>query len=617
MPKKAQLEVTESVGKVLQERKKAEPTEADYRAKYESVQAGHLTQRQAAKELGTSKGDVYRKFKKFETESGAHKETQEAESTTLGAEPTPQREGWTPQPDIAGMSIIEGSIGIQYLGPHKLDNVRYQPRAVIAAGDDLVHDIEFRGGNVYAVLVQQSTLAVIDGHRRVDAIIRINTEHPKKKPLLVKCDVQDLTDQQAALLAYQANVLSSPLSEGERDKWIYSLMSVYNLTTKQIHDETGLAESRINNIRRGFEKTTSAVKERLESGKIKTGVAIAVAALEPTQQTRLVKKAESKGLSEQQVEDEVKEIKGRETAREALYKHLVSKKLENAKIELKQSKSSYGNPVYQWCDNILKEVYGGSYHREGGRLVETNDVKAAAKRAGIEFSIKPEPIILCEMCPWNRHQKCGFNLKGYPKRKKCEKYIPPVPMGFGSRFDYTFCDVCGGFLNGIDDSLHSQGTHDVCLIKARVSKGALSGLCETCGKACELIELPFEFLYNADDTLRRKVHIDICGDHEAQPDLAAMNKGALERVERLIAKHQETAEIAEKNHSLAEANEAKQEIVGNIGIELTESIDEVKAKTAEGGMKPKSPARFTEDPDQPRFKLQDEALKETASGGSH
>ena len=53
MPKKATLQETESVGKVLEERKKSsvDSSDAEYRALYQRVKAGEISKIEAAKQL--------------------------------------------------------------------------------------------------------------------------------------------------------------------------------------------------------------------------------------------------------------------------------------------------------------------------------------------------------------------------------------------------------------------------------------------------------------------------------------------------------------------------------------------------------------------------------------
>jgi len=592
----SKIEDAESIGKTLQERKSSGPTEADYKRMYDQVQAGHLTQRQAAVELGTSKGDIWRHFQeleKSETGSGAKGKAPKAESPSLDVQSPPQVQEHASLVKSPTLPKIE--IGIQYLPIERLDNTRYQPRAIIKAPADLILDMKIRGGNIYPVLVQASTGAVMDGHRRVDAIMRINAEHPKKPLLLVKCDVQDLTDQEAALLAYQANILSSPLSEGERDKWIYSLMGVYNLSTKQICDETGLSESTLSNIRRAFEKTTDAVKERLESGKISTGVAIALASLEPAQQTRLAKKTESKQLSVQAVKDEASEIRGRTEARKKIHQHLYDMKPRLVgTIEMEDRE--------KWREKVLKDTFGTPYsHHESGHLVTLGDVAAAEKMLGITVTEKKVAIALCKTCVFEQDKKCEFGHK--MPRSACEhhllsqfpnsSYKPPVK-----------CPICGGWT--MDAVLKGEKveidryTHEACILARIIEKGGLSGVCTECSHACRTARSVIRESYEPGiarvGAITKRATVTECSEMKPKTDIAALNARAEQRVMEAIAKfHRDDKTIAE-NHQIEHAREVveRSDLAKQVAKATAPEPEPAKGTVEAGAMRPRSPAEFRE-----------------------
>lgn len=569
------IEEAESIGKALQERKSSAPTEADYRRMYEQVQAGHLTQRQAAVELRTSKGDIYRKFKeleKSETGSGAKVKAQKVKSPRLDVEPLTQGQERPQEGESATLPKIE--IGIQYIAPEKLDNIRYQPRAIIKAPADLILDIKIRGGNIYPVLVQASTGAVMDGHRRVDAIAKINAG--QKEKLQVKCDVQELDDKQAALLAYQANVLSSPLSEGERDRWIYSLLSQYGLTVKEVCDQTGLTDTTVNNIRRAFEKTTDAVKERLESGKISTGVAIALASLEPAQQTRLAKKTESKQLSVQAVKDEASEIRGRTEARKKIHQHLYDMKPRLVgTIEMEDRE--------KWREKVLKDTFGTPYsHRESGHLVTLGDVAAAEKMLGITVTEKKVAVALCESCTFQDEKKCAHGHK--MPRHVCESYLRET----SGWHQPAKCPICGGW-TGRDVALKGEkvpmhmSTHNACLQADLVTQGALSGVCMECSNYCQTARSVTKERYDSDrlGKVIKRVNVTECSEAEPKIDIAALNARGKERVEAAIAKaHKDDKTIAE-NHQIEHAREV---------VERSDLAKQVAKATAPEPAMPKAEA---------------------------
>ncbi len=584
------LQEMEDIGENLQSKKQT--SEAELREAYQKYldkEKGYTSQAKVVKTIGSSMGVVSRAFLRFKAEGESFhvegsKEDEVIEATTVEEDhPHPMygcdcelcvkaRSGESVEDKEEESFYIEDgdlgelekqslqelenestySVGIQLLKFTDLDNERYQPRAAIAAGDDLLNDIMLRRGNIYPVLVQRSRMAVVDGHRRWDAIRRLNEDDYE---ILIKCDVQDMTDQEAALLAYQANVLSSPLSEGERDKWIHRLMSEFNISIRNLQLKTGLAENTLRNIQRAFEKTTDAVKERLESGMISTGVAKAIASLPPAHQTRIVKKAVTKQLSVRDVEDEARTIRGREAAREKLVKFFEEKELASRIIELKRDRQSFGDPKRDWANKIITECFGSTWHRENDHMVDYADVVAATKKTNITITILEPKLVLCELCFFNTRNKCAApvgEVKGYPKRTECDMYVPTDDR---QRWTPRTCSICGELNVGFNEELTHDGDHRVCRVKKICGPETLTGLCESCGNPCGIIANILDF----QGKKIRRVHVSQCTQYEKAPDLQGMVAKSIAFAEELVTRAQEHREIVKNKEAAAKAAEEEED----------------------------------------------------------
>lgn len=514
------LELAEDIGRGLQD-KSTEPREADYRRMWLRVQSGELSRVKAAKELGVSRGGLWRWFEKFQKEADAGEKTE-----TFHVE-TPEIEA----DDFSEAREKIFPVGVQHMYVHQLDNTRYQPRALISASEDLTHDIRVRRGNIYPVLVQRSTLAVVDGHRRVDAVLRINAELPEEEQLLVKVDLQDLSDAESALLAYQANVLSSPLSEGERDKWVYRLMDEFGWDTKKLMEVTGLAETTLSNIRRVYEKSAPSVREKVESGELSTGVAKAIVSLDSSAQARLARRAAGGKMSVRQVEEEVKHLRIREGFRGKLEAYLAPQ--AETTVELKRKKGEFRDAEQSWAYQVITAVFGASFHIVDNVRVTPSDVREVAKKLKISLVVKePEPE-LCDTCQWrerdeDRGPRCFFASEKFPKARVCEMHL----RSDNFLRPRNSCAVCGGFLLDIAVELIEFDTHKACLVVETLKKG-LSGLCETCGSDCSILRGVVE---DHQGRFLRKVTVTACVEYTKRPDMEALKADPLGRAMAYLMK---------------------------------------------------------------------------------
>lgn len=320
------------------------------------------------------------------------------------------------------VQIPPGEIG--FLMPDELDNSQFQPRAAFAelglldVPEELVRNIRRHRGNIQAILAVKATepelvekgvkAVVIDGHRRVEAIRRINFEVEPDQQLTVKAEVIEVDPAEAAVIALDVNLDAERLSESERDKWIYSLMIDHGMTDDQIAETTGLAKPTLSNIRRVFEQAPKQVIELLDKGEVSTGHVKAVVSLPDSDQKRIIKKAAKKDLSVREVEAEAKQAKGKESTIEHIMDFLKSKYADQethvlpTEIPVQDVAAFYGSVVKDAFTNGTE----GALARYG-HWPHDADVRTALRRLGMkaietprEKGVeKPEPEVpLCNGC---------------------------------------------------------------------------------------------------------------------------------------------------------------------------------------------------------------------------
>lgn len=442
------------------------------------------------------------------------------------------------------VEIPEGEIGL--LNPDELDNTQFQPRAAFAetgtlqVPPELVRNIRRHRGNIQAILAVKTAdtellkkgikAVVIDGHRRVAAIRRINLEEPKQQ-LKVKAEIIEVDPAEAAVIALDVNLDAERLSESERDKWIYSLMHDHGMTDDQIAQTTGLAKPTLSNIRRVFEQAPKQVIELLEKGEVSTGHIKAVVSLPDSDQKRIIKKAAKKDLSVRDVETEAKYAKDKELVVEKIMDFLTGKYKDTktgfpAEIAVPNVQAFYGSVVKDAFTNGTE----GALARYGYWPSDAN-VRTALRRLGLkvvevqpakEGVEKPEPKTpLCTGCVAyvESRNKCLWTASDHtirpPKFGECPMFLAGRAY---SRQDVNVCPHCNmpvwrpdigvpPLYKSMKDAVHVSGVgsyrfndpavkgetttwaHTWCLFNYLAKQNNITGVCLDCNNEhCAFME---------------------------------------------------------------------------------------------------------------------------------
>ena len=462
-----------------------------------------------------------------------------------------------------------------YLMPSEIDNAQHQPRdkidGEIFLTPEFVENIRRHKGNILAILARKPTTeeaklgiqaVTIDGHRRSEAIRKINKLVSTKNQLEVKVELIDVTKPEADIIALDSNLDAERLSESQRDRWIYYMMED-GVTDDQLSETTGMNKTTLSNIRRVFEKSPTQVIELLDKGEITTGHAKAIASLPPRDQKRIAKKAAKHDYSVRDVEGEAKQARAKESVISKIEDHVRSKykKQIGEKTELEVPSIS------NFYTEILNKAYpkgAESALARTGHWPSDSDVKSAVRRAKLKLVEKPEdePLppkkSLCESCVAHveRENLCLWTQL-IPEIKpsmfdKCLKYLAGKATS-----DYTLntCPHCltpvwkpksttapyytieeavtvSQHLHYFNDSIvpedHTVKAHTWCVIQHLIEELNITGSCEDCNNAdCEFMQ-GISKMPRAAKPFAGTFNITKCKKQKKGFDLEAFNNATLE-----------------------------------------------------------------------------------------
>ncbi len=162
-----------------------------------------------------------------------------------------------------------------------LDPNPFQPRRSDdpAALEELASDIQ-RNGLIHPPVVRavNGRYQIVCGHRRVEACRRLGWE-------TITADVRELSEQDAALIAWSENESRQALNPLDRALAIRRMMEVFGWTQEEAGKHLGLARSTVANILRLLDLRPE-VQEALRAGRISERQALALAPLSELQWDR-------------------------------------------------------------------------------------------------------------------------------------------------------------------------------------------------------------------------------------------------------------------------------------------------------------------------------------------
>ncbi len=433
------------------------------------------------------------------------------------------------------VEIPEGTI--LYLMPSDIDNTQHQPRDKIEGeiflSPEFVENIRRHKGNIQAILARKPTefeestqrvkAVTIDGHRRAEAIRKINKLVSPKNQLKVKVELIDVTKPEADIIALDSNLDAERLNESQRDRWIYYMMED-GVTDDQLSKTTGMNKTTLSNIRRVFEKSPKQVLELLDKGEVTTGHLKALASLPPRDQKRLAKKAAKHDISVRDIEGEAKQARAKESVISKIEDHVRSK----YKLLIAEKEELEVPSISNFYTEILNAAYpkgAESALKHTGHWPSDTDVKSAIRRAKLKVVEKPvdEPLppkkSLCESCVANvdRYNLCLWTQSDPeikpPMFDKCPKYLAgpatsdwtlntcphcltPVWKPKSSTAPYytieeavTVSDSLHSFNDSIVPEDHTVKAHTWCVIQHLIEELNITGSCEDCNNAdCEFMQ---------------------------------------------------------------------------------------------------------------------------------
>ena len=462
-----------------------------------------------------------------------------------------------------------------YLMPSEIANAQHQPRDKIEGEifltPEFVENIRRHKGNIQAILarkptVEESTQGVkavtIDGHRRAEAIRRINKLVSPKDQLEVKVELIDVTVPEADIIALDSNLDAERLSESQRDRWIYYMMED-GVTDAQLSETTGMNKTTLSNIRRVFEKSPTQVLELLDKGEITTGHAKALASLPARDQKRIAKKAAKHEYSVRDIEAEAKQARAKESVISKLEDTVRSKykKQIAEKIELEVPSIS----------NFYTEILNAAYPKgsesalqKTGHWPSDSDVKSAVRRAKLKLVEKPEEELpppkksLCEscvahvdrgnLCLWTQllpevkppmFDECPKYLAGKATSdytlSTCPHCLTPVWKSKSPTAPYYTIEeavTVSQHLHSFHDSIvpedYTVKAHTWCVIQHLIKELNITGPCEDCNNAdCEFMQGISKMPFYA-KPFAGTFNITKCKIQKAGFDIGAFNKATFE-----------------------------------------------------------------------------------------
>lgn len=577
MAKKAKIEETEEIGRRLPKSKATEAFIERINADEEKKKTKPKTKSKKAK------SDV--KVKGWDPEAGSG------------------RPGSTSGRKTPKTIRLERPVGeIVFLSTKVVDNTQHQPRSIdpeFAVPKSFVDNIRSTSGNMQAILAQKVEgmgriqAVTIDGHRRVKAIQEINAGLAEgEKEILVKVELIECSDAEAAIYAFKANLDAERLDESDRDTWIYAMLTEYAMTTEQVIEATGLNKTTISNIRRIFEKTVPGVREAIEKGDLSTGHAKAIASLPDKEQKKALTKVTKKGLTVRETEGLAKSERGRlaciKVARDYIVIHLVKKQEPPIVREVADPKA-YVSALFQ---KIFPSAHTTS--RELGFWPRDVEVRVALRETGIKLVKKEtkakekevEKVSLCSTCVSHclMNNSCIWSgvLPGMnpPKYDTCDKYLAGPPVGDRT---YSKCPFCQEpiFKEGAITWHTLDGTTDIgpnllvdassakievrhrahieCLIDYLIETRKVTGVCKGCSNDdCELMSA----LKQIDPAKFEAVlEISTCGYRDDSFDLKQLITDTRNAYNALVheqrVERKKAEEIAESSRKTAPARTAK------------------------------------------------------------
>jgi len=533
MPKKAQLEITESVGKVLQERKKAEPTEAEYRAAYQRVQAGEISRTEAAKEFGiTSKGGIYR-FSQKMAETGVSAE--------------PEIEATEPAITAARITEILRTGKLIQLDPRELLSGpgarRYQLRRFRSQYQikDLVPSIAKINVIEPIVVVEKNEIIgrrlIDDGFARAEAWILADESlgGTSEKPVLEypTCLLINATDKEAAFIAFEKNRRRENFDDADRDYSIVMLHEQQHYSVNELAELGELAKSTISGIIHAWQDIPAKARTMLQDRIITTYHATQLAKLKewPNEQERLTNwlveetgKPEFKSRKDANYDNGHYDISGISAGRLAEMVSDVQERKKQAKaiaadLEKMKTAGKLDEAISVDKADALQTQFTKTLHvshitkRTMQEAMKSAGVKLAKpiEATTVETGMKPpsparftqdreqpklKPCLNCQNY-YENTDACLYDLKP-DESNKCGAQETGRPMR-----TEPHCMVCGGVvLEDLMDKLkvvyeesiakngNYHNSHTMCLIDQVISSGTLDGKCRSCqSDSCQILDI--------------------------------------------------------------------------------------------------------------------------------
>jgi ParB-like chromosome segregation protein Spo0J len=522
----------EEIGKTLQERKKsAEPTEAEYRLAYQSVQAGQISRTEAAKEFGiTSKGGIYRFSQKM---------------AEVGLSSQPETEVTEPAITPARLTEILKNGHLTQLNPRNLlsgaEPRRYQLRRFRNQIQikELAQSIG-KIGVIEPLIIRDSPVSrlIIDGFGRADAWIMADEaaggtteasilEHPA-------CLLVDCTDKEAAFIAFEKNRRRENFDEADRDHSIVVLHEQQHYTVSELADLIELDHSSISRIIHAFQDIPTKARTALEDRMITTYHATQIAKLKdwPEEQDRLTSwlieeigkpefklrkdanydngHSDTSGISAGRLSEMVGDVLERKKQAKAIAADLEKMK-STGKIEEAISAEKADALRSQFAKSLhisnppTKRTMQEAMRTAGVKLakpIEATTVETGAKpKSPARFAQdreqpKLKPCLNCQEY-YENTDACLYDLKP-DESNRCGVQEPGRPMR-----TEPHCLVCGGVvLDDLMDKLkvvyeqsiakngNYHNCHTMCLIDQVISSGTLDGKCRSCqSDSCQILDI--------------------------------------------------------------------------------------------------------------------------------
>lgn len=586
------LDETEAVAKSLQEQKKAEPTEAEYRSAYQRVQSGEISRTEAAKEFGiTSKGGIYRFSQKMaETGVSAGPETEVTEPAITAARITEiLRTGKLIQLDPR--ELLSGP------GARRYQLRRFRSQYQIK---DLVPSIAKINVIEPIVVVEKNEITgrrlIDDGFARAEAWILADESlgGTSEKTVLEypTCLLINATDKEAAFIAFEKNRRRENFDDADRDYSIVMLHEQQHYSVNELAELGELAKSTISGIIHAWQDIPAKARTMLQDRIITTYHATQLAKLKewPDEQERLTNwlveetgKEEFKSRKDANYDNGHYDSSGISAGRLSEMVGDVLERKKQAKaiaadLEKMKSAGKIEEAITPEKADALRNQFARSLHttnpptkRTMQEAMRTAGVKLAKPKEELvattaETGMKPKsptrfaedreqprlkPCLNCQ----NHHEHSGNCLFSLTPDK--DNRCPAQESGRPMRVE-PHCLVCGGLvIEDLMDKLkvkyeesmakngNDHNCHTMCLIDQTIASGTLDGKCKSCqSDSCQILQIMWDEARDHSTETPLTLLVKQCPEgkkystwFDPRPELSLeeINKRAREYVEELKA----------------------------------------------------------------------------------